>query len=78
MRGTCGCCSRIDWYRWAMLQRCGTAKSRSGVSSAQALPVMLFRQVRNGTSSLPSASRATYPCIIPLKPMAATVFSSRE
>ena len=61
-----------------MLQRCGTAKSRSGVSSAHALPVMLFRQVRNGASSSPSTSRATYPCIIPLRPIAATVVSSTE
>ena len=38
-----------------MLQRSGTAKSSSGVSSAQALPVMLLRQVRNGTSSCPVA-----------------------
>ena len=36
-----------------MLQRCGTAKSRSGVSSAQACPVMLFRQVRNGHEQPP-------------------------
>jgi hypothetical protein len=61
-----------------MLQRCGTAKSRSGVSSEQASPVMLFRHVRNGTSRFPSTSRATYPCIIPLSPMAATVFSAWE
>ena len=61
-----------------MLHRCGTEKSRIGVSSAHALPVTLFRHVRNGVSSFPSASRATYPCIMPLKPIAATAFNTTE
>ncbi len=42
-----------------MLQRWGTAKPSNGVSAAQASAVMLFLQVRNGTSSSPSRSSAT-------------------
>ena len=34
---------------------------------------MVFRQVRNGTSSVPAASNAIYPCIIPLNPIAPMV-----
>ena len=54
----CSSLFSIAWYRWAMLQRWGMLKPNAAVSSSAAAPVMVLRQVRNGTSSSPLASKA--------------------
>ncbi|GAA3336621.1 hypothetical protein GCM10017714_00110 [Curtobacterium pusillum] len=46
---------------------------RAALSCSAAGPVEVLRQVRNGTSSSPSASNARYPCIIALTPAARKV-----
>src|SRR5660398_20126 len=44
--------------RWSIAHRCGMLWSKRAESSSAASPVVVFRHVRNGTSSRSSASKA--------------------
>ena len=63
------------WQGGAALHRCGMLNPNAEVNSSAAAPVIVLRHVRNGTSSLPAASNARYPCIIAETPMHPTVVS---